>query len=66
MSDGTFLTLENVAVGYGRQVVLRDVNLKLGRGSFTGLLGANGSGSIRPCIGIRRFSSGSQHSDYSI
>ena len=33
-----------MAVGYGRRVVLPDVNLNLRGGSFTGLLGANGSG----------------------
>ena len=40
-----FLILERVAVGYGRGVVLSDVNLSLRRGSFTGLLGAYYTGS---------------------
>jgi ABC-type Mn2+/Zn2+ transport system ATPase subunit len=55
VSDGTFLILENVAVGYGSHVVLRDVNLKVARGSFSGLLGANGSGKstlIKTILGI--------------
>ena len=30
------LNLEHVAVGYGRRIVLPDVNLALARGSFTG------------------------------
>jgi ABC-type Mn2+/Zn2+ transport system ATPase subunit len=54
-SDDTLLTMENVAVGYGRQPVLPDVNLRLRRGSFTGLLGANGSGKstlIKTILGI--------------
>ena len=49
------LSLEHVAVGYGRHVVLPDVNLNLQRGSFTGLLGANGSGKstiLKTVLGI--------------
>jgi manganese/zinc/iron transport system ATP- binding protein len=49
------LTLDHVSVGYERRVVLRDLVLKLGRGSFTGLLGANGSGKstlIKTVIGV--------------
>jgi ABC-type Mn2+/Zn2+ transport system ATPase subunit len=44
-----------VAVGYGRQVVLPDVNLCLQCGSFTGMLGANGSGKstiLKTILGI--------------
>jgi manganese/zinc/iron transport system ATP- binding protein len=44
VTEAPILTLEHVAVGYGRAVVLPDVSLSLRRGSFTGLLGANGSG----------------------
>jgi ABC-type Mn2+/Zn2+ transport system ATPase subunit len=33
-----------VTVGYGRRVVLANVNLELQKGTFTGLLGPNGSG----------------------
>src|SRR5438552_11572414 len=50
-----FLSLDHVAVGYDRRVVLPDVNLTLPRGSFTGLLGANGSGKstlIKTILGI--------------
>jgi len=55
VADGTLLTLEDVAAGYGRLVVLPDVNLTLPRGGFTGLLGANGSGKstlIKTILGI--------------
>jgi ABC-type Mn2+/Zn2+ transport system ATPase subunit len=44
-----------MAVGYGRHVVLADINLILSRGSFTGLLGANGSGKstiLKTVLGI--------------
>ncbi len=55
MTDQNLLTIEKVAVGYDRQPVLQDVNLKLKRGGFTGLLGANGSGKstlIKTILGI--------------
>lgn len=44
MSDSNIINLENVAVGYGRHVVLEGINGKIPRGAFVGLLGANGSG----------------------
>ena len=43
------------AVGYDRQPVLENINLKFTRGGFTGLLGANGSGKstlIKTILGI--------------
>jgi ABC-type Mn2+/Zn2+ transport system ATPase subunit len=49
------LALQDVAVGYGRHVVLRNIRLSVARGSFTGLLGANGSGKstlIKTIIGV--------------
>jgi ABC-type Mn2+/Zn2+ transport system ATPase subunit len=55
VTDESILTLEHVAVGYGRQPVLPDVSFILRRGSFTGLLGANGSGKstlIKTILGI--------------
>lgn len=55
MTKDLALTLEEVAVGYGRRVVLPEVNLSLQRGSFTGLLGANGSGKstlVKTVLGI--------------
>jgi ABC-type Mn2+/Zn2+ transport system ATPase subunit len=53
--DDALLTLDHVAVGYGRNVILPDVHLALRRGTFTGLLGANGSGKstlMRTILGI--------------
>ena len=55
MTKESVLTFEHVAVGYGRRVVLPDVNLSLRCGSFTGLLGANGSGKstlLKTVLGI--------------
>ena len=55
MTDSPALTLQHLAVGYGRRVVLPDVNLTLRRGSFTGLLGPNGSGKstlLKTVLGI--------------
>ncbi|HEY0456285.1 MAG TPA: ATP-binding cassette domain-containing protein, partial [Verrucomicrobiae bacterium] len=55
MSNETLLKLEHAAIGYDRQVVLPDVNLRLPCGAFTGLLGANGSGKstlIKTILGI--------------
>jgi len=52
---GPLLQLEQVSVGYERQVVLAGVNLALARGSFTALLGANGSGKstlLKAMLGI--------------
>ncbi|MBM3839553.1 MAG: metal ABC transporter ATP-binding protein [Verrucomicrobia bacterium] len=53
--EDAFLTLEGLAVGYGRQPVLENVNLRFPQGCFYGLLGANGSGKstlIRTLLGI--------------
>src|SRR2546423_5927077 len=55
MTDDSVLTLEHVAVGYGRRVVLSDVTLSLRRGTFPGLLGPNGSGKstlLKTVLGI--------------
>ena len=55
MTSDLVLTLEHVAVGYGRHIVLPDVNLTLLSGSFTGLLGPNGSGKstlLKSILGI--------------
>ena len=55
MTDDILLDLQDVAVGYGRHVVLSGVKLRVRRGSFTGLLGANGSGKstlIKAILGI--------------
>ncbi len=55
MTDDLLLTLDRVAAGYDRHVVLQDISLTLRRGSFNGLLGANGSGKstlIKTILGI--------------
>jgi len=38
------LTLDNVKCGYGRNIVLRDVGLSVGKGELVGVIGPNGSG----------------------
>lgn len=40
----TLLKLENVSKKYGRETVLKDVNLELKRGEIVGLVGPNGAG----------------------
>ncbi|MGD0745488.1 MAG: metal ABC transporter ATP-binding protein [Verrucomicrobiota bacterium] len=40
----SLITLDNLAIGYGRQPVLSGISLSIPRGSFTAILGANGSG----------------------
>jgi ABC-type Mn2+/Zn2+ transport system ATPase subunit len=49
------LTLTDAAVGYPGATVLAHVNLRLARGSYTGLLGPKGSGKstlIKTLLGI--------------
>ena len=51
----SLLTLDGVAVGYGRKAIVRDINVALRRGGFVGLFGANGSGKstlLRTILGI--------------
>jgi len=53
--DDLLLTLDDVAVGYDRHIVLGKIQIRLRRGEFTGLLGANGSGKstlIRTILGV--------------
>ena len=38
------ISLESLAIGYDGQAVLSDISLALARGSFTAILGANGTG----------------------
>lgn len=38
------LEFKNAAIGYGKAVILRDVNLEVNAGDFLGILGHNGSG----------------------
>src|SRR6516162_3368374 len=38
------ITLENLAIGYDGRAVLSGISLAIARGSFTAILGANGTG----------------------
>jgi len=40
----SIITLENLAIGYDGQAVLSGISLTVARGSFTAILGANGTG----------------------
>ena len=40
----TFITLDNLSIGYNGQPVLSGISVSIARASFTALLGANGSG----------------------
>jgi ABC-type Mn2+/Zn2+ transport system ATPase subunit len=42
--NNALITLDNLAVGYEGQAVLSGISLAVARGSFTALLGANGTG----------------------
>lgn len=44
MNTEPLVVLDHVDVGYGQHAVLRDICLRLPRGSFAALLGGNGSG----------------------
>lgn len=64
----TLVEIENLAVGYGRKVILDAINIAISRNAFLGLLGSNGSGKttllktiagiIPPLGGRIRFASG--------
>jgi len=43
-TNGPFITLDNLAIGYDGQPVLSGISLSVARGAFTAILGANGSG----------------------
>lgn len=60
--DSAFLAVEDLAVGYGRQVVLNEVSFRIRAGEFVGILGSNGSGKttlLKTLLGILRPISGS-------
>lgn len=42
--DAPIITLDHLAIGYDGQAVLSGISLAIARGSFTALLGANGTG----------------------
>jgi ABC-2 type transport system ATP-binding protein len=55
--SGTLLEVRGLTVGYGRQVVFRDVGFDLGAGQSLGVVGANGSGKttlLRALVGCLR------------
>lgn len=55
MTHEPLVRFQKVQLGYGRQVVLDDVNLDIYRGDFFGLVGPNGSGKttlLRCLLGI--------------
>jgi len=57
----TLVRLQGATLGYGRRVVLRDVNLFVPRGGFFGIIGPNGSGKttlLRALLGLRKPASG--------
>lgn len=62
MADSPTLLIENLAAGYPGRQILRDLNLTLSPGEFTGLIGANGAGKttlLRAVLGLVPASAGS-------
>lgn len=62
MADSPTLLIENLAAGYPGRQILRDLNLTLNPGEFTGLIGANGAGKttlLRAVLGLVPASAGS-------
>ena len=49
-----YLRLDNVTLGYGKQVVLRHVSFQAGPGEILGIIGPNGSGKSTLIRGITR------------
>ncbi|MDR0972731.1 MAG: metal ABC transporter ATP-binding protein [Prevotellaceae bacterium] len=44
MNEHTLITLSHVSAAYDRKIVLRDINLTIGKRDFWGILGPNGGG----------------------
>ncbi len=62
MSDIPILNIQNVSVGYGKQPVIRDINLSVSKGKTFGLIGLNGAGKttlIKAMLGLRDTNEGS-------
>lgn len=60
MSDSV-ITLESLAIGYDGQAVLSGISLAIARGSFTAILGANGTGKstlLKTLLGLQPAVSG--------
>jgi len=60
----SIITLENLAIGYNGQAVMSGVSLSVARGSFTAILGANGTGKstlLKTLLGLQPAVSGRIH-----
>ena len=42
--NSAIITFENLSIGYNHEPILRNISLSINRGSFTAVLGSNGSG----------------------
>lgn len=63
MSAAGLIDLASVSAGYGRTTVLHDVDLTIGRTTFTGIVGPSGAGKttlLRVLLGLIRPSSGTR------
>ncbi len=64
MTEGSgqpFIEFQDVTLGYGSQIVLRNVNLTVGQGDFLGIVGPNGSGKttlLKAVLGLAKPLSG--------
>jgi ABC-type Mn2+/Zn2+ transport system ATPase subunit len=59
--NAPIITFENLSIGYDGQVVLSGISLSIGRGSFTAILGANGTGKstlLKTLLGLQPAVSG--------
>jgi ABC-type Mn2+/Zn2+ transport system ATPase subunit len=60
----SIITLENLAIGYNGQAVMSGISLSVARGSFTAILGANGTGKstlLKTLLGLQPAVSGRLH-----
>ncbi|HTL71866.1 MAG TPA: metal ABC transporter ATP-binding protein [bacterium] len=58
---GSIISLESLAIGYDGQAVLSGISLAIARGSFTAILGANGTGKstlLKTLLGLQPVVSG--------
>ncbi|MDB6025683.1 MAG: znuC [Verrucomicrobiales bacterium] len=56
LMNDSFITLDNLAIGYGNVPVFSNISLSIARGSFTAILGSNGSGKstlLKTLLGIQ-------------
>ncbi len=59
--NASIITLESLAIGYDGQAVLSGISLTIARGSFTAILGANGTGKstlLKTLLGLQPVVSG--------